>query len=225
MTLWSAVRTSDDLRFAPGEPDPPAPQAFFGVRSCDLHAIAVQDRVFLGGGHPDPHYAGRRDGLLIVAVHCSDPADTCFCTSMGTGPRAVGPRRRDAAGGAITNLRQYLELQATTLGHINGEGHCDELDVLLGRAQLERHPLTGQRPGDVDEAPRPEHHRPLAGDRALQPGAQADEAAIAEHCRKHLGGFQVPKRVRILDEMPMTATGKLRKVELRQAFSEHFAGK
>ena len=49
--------------------------------------------------------------------------------------------------------------------------------------------------------------------------------AIAEHCRKHLGGFQVPKLVRILDEMPMTATGKLRKVELRQAFSEHFAGK
>jgi len=25
--------------------------------------------------------------------------------------------------------------------------------------------------------------------------------------------------------MPMTATGKLRKVELRQAFSEHFVGK
>ena len=59
----------------------------------------------------------------------------------------------------------------------------------------------------------------------LKPGAQADEAGIAEHCRKHLGGFQVPKLVRILDEMPMTATGKLRKVELRQAFSEHFAGK
>jgi len=30
----------------------------------------------------------------------------------------------------------------------------------------------------------------------------------------------VPKFIRILDEMPMTATGKLRKVELRQAFSE-----
>ncbi len=59
----------------------------------------------------------------------------------------------------------------------------------------------------------------------LKPGAQADEAAITEHCRKHLGGFQVPKLVRILDEMPMTATGKLRKVELRQAFAEHFAKK
>jgi long-chain acyl-CoA synthetase len=59
----------------------------------------------------------------------------------------------------------------------------------------------------------------------LKPGAQADEAGLTEHCRNHLGGFQVPKLVRILDEMPMTATGKLRKVELRQAFSEHFAGK
>jgi long-chain acyl-CoA synthetase len=57
----------------------------------------------------------------------------------------------------------------------------------------------------------------------LKPGAQADESAIIEHCRKHLGGFQVPKFVKLLDEMPMTATGKLRKVELRQQFSEHFA--
>ena len=53
--------------------------------------------------------------------------------------------------------------------------------------------------------------------------AVADEAGIAEHCRKHLGGFQVPKLIRILDEMPMTATGKLRKVELRQGYGGHFA--
>ena len=59
----------------------------------------------------------------------------------------------------------------------------------------------------------------------LKPGAAADEAGIIEHCRKHLGGFQVPKFVRILDEMPMTATGKLRKVELRQAYSDRFAAR
>ena len=34
----------------------------------------------------------------------------------------------------------------------------------------------------------------------LKPGAEADEAGIAEHCRKHLGGFQVPKLMPILDE-------------------------
>jgi len=59
----------------------------------------------------------------------------------------------------------------------------------------------------------------------LKPGAQASEAEIAEHCRKSLGGFQVPKLVRILEEMPMTATGKLRKVELRQAYGDYFAAK
>jgi len=56
----------------------------------------------------------------------------------------------------------------------------------------------------------------------LKPGADADEAGISEHCRKHLGGFQVPKFIKIVEEMPMTATGKLRKVELRQAFADQF---
>lgn len=32
-------------------------------------------------------------------------------------------------GAAITNFRQYLELQATTLGHINGEGHCATVTI------------------------------------------------------------------------------------------------
>lgn len=59
----------------------------------------------------------------------------------------------------------------------------------------------------------------------LKPGAQASETDLLEHCRKSLGGFQVPKLVRVLEEMPMTATGKLRKVELRQAYGEHFAAK
>lgn len=36
---------------------------------------------------------------------------------------------RDPEGNAITNLRQYIELQATTLGHLNGEGHCEDLIV------------------------------------------------------------------------------------------------
>lgn len=57
----------------------------------------------------------------------------------------------------------------------------------------------------------------------LKPGAEADEAGIIAHCRNHLGGFQVPKFIKLLDEMPMTATGKLRKVELRQQFTDHFA--
>jgi sulfhydrogenase subunit beta (sulfur reductase) len=70
--------------------EPPSRYAFFGIRSCDLHAIAVQDRVLIGGSLIDEPYAARRADVLLVAVHCSDPAPTCFCTSMGTGPRAPG---------------------------------------------------------------------------------------------------------------------------------------
>lgn len=42
----------------------------------------------VGGAHRDPQYARRREGAFIVAVNCGDPAGTCFCTSMGGGPRA-----------------------------------------------------------------------------------------------------------------------------------------
>lgn len=65
-----------------------APLAFLGVRSCELHAIEIQDRVFLGGRHVDRDYAARRDGAFLVAVNCFEPGGTCFCTSMGTGPKA-----------------------------------------------------------------------------------------------------------------------------------------
>jgi len=62
--------------------------AFLGVRPCELAAIAVQDRVFQGGRFTEPHYAGRRNRVFIVAVHCTQAGPNCFCASMGTGPRA-----------------------------------------------------------------------------------------------------------------------------------------
>jgi ferredoxin len=63
--------------------------ALLGVRSCDLHAIAIQDRVFASDAFVDPTYAARRRDVLVVAVNCGAPGGTCFCTSMGTGPRAT----------------------------------------------------------------------------------------------------------------------------------------
>lgn len=62
------------------------PLAAIGLRSCDLHALAVQDRVFLGGPYVDAAYQSRREGLFVVAVNCRRAAATCFCHSMNTGP-------------------------------------------------------------------------------------------------------------------------------------------
>ncbi len=84
---WRAKRTGDGFE-AKSQPDEPDRFAFVGVRACELAAIDVQDRVLVEGACPDPVYEARRRGALIVAVNCASPASTCFCTSMGTGPRA-----------------------------------------------------------------------------------------------------------------------------------------
>ncbi|MEW6331054.1 MAG: 4Fe-4S dicluster domain-containing protein [Pseudomonadota bacterium] len=63
--------------------------AVIGVRACDLAALRLQDRHFLQGKFADPYYAARRENLFLVAVHCTQPADICFCASTGDGPRAT----------------------------------------------------------------------------------------------------------------------------------------
>ena len=85
--LWQAQRRNGDFEveeYAYEE----RPLALIGVRACELHAIAIQDRVFLGGAYEDKDYAARRRELFVVAVNCFEPGGTCFCVSMGTGPRA-----------------------------------------------------------------------------------------------------------------------------------------
>jgi len=85
--LWKAKRTGKDYSIEQ-EQHEPSKYAFLGVRSCDLHAIAIQDTVFLKGPYVDPTYASRRDGVFVVAVNCSQAGGTCFCVSMQTGPKA-----------------------------------------------------------------------------------------------------------------------------------------
>ncbi len=85
--VWHARRAEGTIEFE-SEPAPEQPLALIGVRPCDLAAIAVQDRVFLREGRTERDYAARRAGAFLVAVDCGAPAATCFCTSLGTGPRA-----------------------------------------------------------------------------------------------------------------------------------------
>ena len=86
-TLWTAHKSEDGFAITPGG-GTPAKYAFLGVHACDLHAIAIQDRVLSGGAYRDTAYAARRNNAFIVAFNCSSAGGTCFCASMGTGPRA-----------------------------------------------------------------------------------------------------------------------------------------
>lgn len=85
--LWRAERVDGELRFLAVESEAPR-YAFIGIRACELHAIGIQDRVLAGGAHADPHYGARRRDNFMVAVNCGQAGGTCFCVSMGTGPKA-----------------------------------------------------------------------------------------------------------------------------------------
>ncbi|MCP5153037.1 MAG: 4Fe-4S dicluster domain-containing protein [Ectothiorhodospiraceae bacterium] len=136
--LWRSVRDeSGSLRFEAVAPDAPA-VAVLGARACDVAALALQDRHFLDGPFVDPHYAARRGQVLVVAVDCSHPADTCFCVSTGDGPSV-------SAGFdiALTELDDgYLVRAATAAGR----------EVL---ADLSLEPVTAAHRAAADD----QHHR------------------------------------------------------------------
>jgi sulfhydrogenase subunit beta (sulfur reductase) len=83
--LSQATREDGHLRTESVEPEGHR-YAFVGLRSCDLHAIQIQDRVFLGGAVTDSRYGQRRRDAFFVGVNCEEPGGTCFCASTDTGP-------------------------------------------------------------------------------------------------------------------------------------------
>jgi ferredoxin len=84
--LWRGTRAGEGFELSPAEPDP-APVALLGIRGCDLAAIGIHDTILLGRAAVDAHYATRRAQSFLIAVTCATPAGTCFCASMGTGPK------------------------------------------------------------------------------------------------------------------------------------------
>jgi fatty-acyl-CoA synthase len=47
-----------------------------------------------------------------------------------------------------------------------------------------------------------------------------NDATVVDHCRSKLARFKIPKHVRFVEALPRTASGKIRKDELRRAFSK-----
>jgi len=101
-------RAGKAVSFEPAPIDPPA-LAFLGVRACEVAALGIQDRVFLGGPYTDEDYRARRRNALVIAVNCTTAASTCFCTSMGTGPEVRG-----GYDIALTELDEGFLLRAGT---------------------------------------------------------------------------------------------------------------
>ncbi|MDT8376190.1 MAG: 4Fe-4S dicluster domain-containing protein [Mariprofundaceae bacterium] len=86
----TTVRRDTDCSTLTFYPQKPVAEkiAVLGARACDIAALAIQQRVLEEGEYTDPFFTARKDALFIVAVHCTRAAETCFCASMGCGPKA-----------------------------------------------------------------------------------------------------------------------------------------
>jgi ferredoxin len=127
--LWRGHGTPDGVEIddAPGGHRlGPPPYALLGVRSCDLHALAIHDRVLAERTVQDQRYTCRREGSFIVTVVCSDPSGSCFCVSMGTGP--------SAESGYDLALTELLEEEHRFLVRAGSERGARVLDRLPARA-------------------------------------------------------------------------------------------
>ncbi|MFC2003053.1 4Fe-4S dicluster domain-containing protein [Chloroflexota bacterium] len=67
----------------------PAPedqkQLIFGIRPCDARALTIIDMTFKDG-YEDPYYMARRNNTVLVGLGCTNPRESCFCTSLGVSP-------------------------------------------------------------------------------------------------------------------------------------------
>ena len=151
--IWEGTRTHDGFSLAAGESsgglgDPP--YAILGIRACDLHAVAIHDRVLQERAHPDVHYAARRKDAFLVTVSCADPSGTCFCVSMGTGPRAES--------GYDLALTELLGEQHAFLARAGSERGAVVLDRLRSRPAAERDVRAADEVVERAIAPHGPHH-------------------------------------------------------------------
>jgi sulfhydrogenase subunit beta (sulfur reductase) len=90
---------------------------------------------------PGSRYAARRARLFIVAVNCTEPGETCFCASMGTGPGAEGGydlalTELPQKDGHRFLIRAGSAPGVAVLGKLRGE-QADDATVQTARSALE----------------------------------------------------------------------------------------
>jgi fatty-acyl-CoA synthase len=58
----------------------------------------------------------------------------------------------------------------------------------------------------------------------VEPGRTLTEREVIDHCRGRVASFKIPRRVAFVDEFPMTSTGKIQKVKLRERARTQWPG-
>lgn len=122
--LWTGQAKGTEFEITP-DTTPPPRYAFFGVRSCELRAIEIQDRVYMQDAHVDHDYQKRRENAFVVVVQCGQAGKTCFCVSMNTGPKAESGF--DLALTEIVDERRHFFVAEA--GSQKGAGILEQVDT------------------------------------------------------------------------------------------------
>ncbi|KKM19109.1 hypothetical protein LCGC14_1658980 [marine sediment metagenome] len=96
---------------------PEEKRVIFAMRPCDCRAVTLLDRVFDSDKVKDPFYVARRANTVIIALACSRPMSTCFCTATGGDP--FGEEGADillADAGKSLNVKAVTERGKDFLG-------------------------------------------------------------------------------------------------------------
>jgi acyl-CoA synthetase (AMP-forming)/AMP-acid ligase II len=81
-------------------------------------------------------------------------------------------------------------------------------------------PLAGVREVAVVGAPSERWGEEVVAVVEPHDGETLTEEQVIAHCRAHIAGYKVPKRVVFVDELPRSGNGKVMKVKLKDRFWE-----
>ena len=152
-------------------------------------------------------------GRPLLGVGVETAADGEILVSGPT----VGPGLAGEDGRLRTGDRGRLDSE----GYLWVEGRIDDLILSGGEnvapAEVEQALLSHQAVGDAAVLGRadPEWGQAVTAMVVVAAGRDVDPAELIEHCRSRLAAHKLPKRIEFVSELPRTATGKLRRSELR----------
>lgn len=143
-------------------------------------------------------------GYGLMMCYYNKPKETADCYDED-GWFHTGDTGILRADGCVRFLGRYKDMLK-----VGGE-NVDPMEVealLLGAEGVQQVAVVGFPDARLTEVP-------IAYVQA-RPGADVSEDYIIEFCRGKVATFKIPRHVLFVEELPMTASGKIRKVELRE---------
>jgi fatty-acyl-CoA synthase len=193
-----------------GNPEATLPQLGSIGLAFPYHRLRCVEMEALGAGR---ELAPNDAGLLAVSGPCVTPGylDATRSDELFLGTSATQRWLNTGDLGRIDG-EGYVRLQGRAKDLIIRGGH--NIDPLVIEAALVAHPAVlyaaavGEPDCDKGELP--------VAYVQLRPGASATESELLQHCRAQISErAAVPRAVRVIDVMPLTAVGKIFKPQLR----------